>query len=395
MQQLSISFSWHWVRGHAGRRKQPHEFTFAETLNEAADDLATIARNGRALDHDDDHWPEQVISIIGHRGRLCGRTACELRYCCTAGDLLSYWQDRYRWNDSLVSLVDLLGTKKALSKLSPNSLQRIQKLRCGWLPVNTRVSREDPDRLSGCTACSSGNIVDETVDHIFQCPCPARRSAIIQRFSVMSANFLEWKTSPHIIHAIQSGALAWIQQREPPSVESLHLPETPLGDLISRAYIEQTTLGWNVLFRGFWSRSWRRAQEYEFAASPGKRGFKDNGEDWASRAQLWMFDLFDLVWGLRNANEHGVDPETQRMVRKARCERAIHRLYSLGVDLPHDERHPFKDSIDTLLSKSVSSQELWISKTEEFLPLARKRVKNCADNKQRSLTEFFVRRHSF
>jgi hypothetical protein len=128
----------------------------------------------------------------------------------------------------------------------------------------------------------------------------------------MSANFLEWKTSKPLIHALYSGAVAWIQQRDPPSVVSLDLPATPLGDLISRAYIEQTTLGWNVLFRGFWSISWRRAQEYEFAANPVKRGFKDNGEAWASRAQLWMFDLFDLVWGLRNADEHGVDPETQR-----------------------------------------------------------------------------------
>jgi hypothetical protein len=69
LQQLPISFSWQWVRGHAGRRKEPHGFTFAETLNETADDLATTARNGRALDHDDDHWAEQVISVIGHRRR--------------------------------------------------------------------------------------------------------------------------------------------------------------------------------------------------------------------------------------------------------------------------------------------------------------------------------------
>jgi hypothetical protein len=97
---------------------------------------------------------------------MCGRVASELRFCCTAGDLLSYWKDRYLWTNSLVGLVDLLGTKKALSKLSPNSLvQRVQKLRCGWLPVNTRVSREDPDRLSGCSACSpTGNLVKETVD---------------------------------------------------------------------------------------------------------------------------------------------------------------------------------------------------------------------------------------
>jgi hypothetical protein len=191
--------------------------------------MATTARNGPALDHDVDHWSKQAISVISHRGRLCGRVPCELRYCCTAGDLLSYWQDRYQWNNSLVRLVDLLGTKKALSKLSHNSLRRIQKLRCGWLPVNTRVSREDPDRLSGCSACSPGTLVDETVDHVFQCSCTARRSAILQRFSLMSAKFREWKRSTNLIYALHSGALAWIEQREPPPVASLRLPETHLG----------------------------------------------------------------------------------------------------------------------------------------------------------------------
>jgi hypothetical protein len=47
-----------------------------------------------------------------------------------------------------------------------------------------------------------------------------------------------------------------------------------------------------------------------------------------------MFDLFDLAWGLRNADEHGVDHETQRMIRLAKCERAIRRLYHSGESLP-------------------------------------------------------------
>ena len=275
LKQLPFPFSWEWVRGHAGRRKEPHEFSFPETLNEAADNLATNARTCRELDHDDDHWPEQEVSVIGHRGRMCGRIACELRFCCTAGDLISYWQERYKWNASLVNLVDHLGTKKALSKLPPNSLQRVQKLRCGWLPVNRRVSREDPDRFSSCSACSAGDLVEETVDHVFQCSCAARRSAILQRFSDMSANFLKWNTSKYLIRALHTGALAWIEQREPPPVESLHSPETHLGALISRAYNEQTSLGWNVLFRGFWSISWRQAQELEFANSSSTRGFQD------------------------------------------------------------------------------------------------------------------------
>jgi hypothetical protein len=47
------------------------------------------------------------------------------------------------------------------------------------------------------------------------------------------------------------------------------------------------------------------------------------------------------------------------------------------------------------LSKSVSTQELWISKTEQFLPLARKPVKLLANKGQRSLTEFFGCRLTF
>jgi hypothetical protein len=39
----------------------------------------------------------------------------------------------------------------------------------------------------------------------------------------MSANFREWNTSTPLIHALHSGALAWIEQWETPTVESLHL----------------------------------------------------------------------------------------------------------------------------------------------------------------------------
>jgi hypothetical protein len=108
------------VRGHAGSRKPADEFTFPETLNETADGLATLARHFQNLTQtDDDHWPEQTVSVIGPRGRMCGRLASELRYCYTAPDLLSYWRDRFNWTESQVALVDLLGTQKAIVKLSP------------------------------------------------------------------------------------------------------------------------------------------------------------------------------------------------------------------------------------------------------------------------------------
>jgi hypothetical protein len=81
------------------------------------------------------------------------------------------------------------------------------------------------------------------------------------------------------------------------------------------------------------------------------------------RAQAWMFDLFDLAGGMRNAYEHGVDLETQRLIRLTKCERAIRRLYSAGASLPHDERRPFRDPIEDVLSKSLCRQEWWVTLT--------------------------------
>jgi hypothetical protein len=182
----------------------------------------------------------------------------------------------------------------------------------------------------------------------------------------MHKKFREWKTSKALIKALHSGALAWIEGREIPDVAELTLPSTTMGQLVRKAYVEQTSLGWNLLFRGFWSISWRKAQDHEFSQSPYHRGHTDNGETWACRAQVWMFDLFDLARGMRNADEHGADLETQRLIRLAKCERAIHRLYHDGDLLPHHERHPFRDPIDDVLSKSLCKRERWVTLTEEY-----------------------------
>jgi hypothetical protein len=63
--------------------------------------------------------------------------------------------------------------------------------------------------------------------------------------------------------------------------------------------------------------------------------------------------MFDLALGMRNADEHGADLETQRLIRLAKCERAICRLYRTGDLLAHHEKHPFRDPIEDVLSKSL------------------------------------------
>ena len=196
------------------------------------------------------------------------------------------------------------------------------------------------------------------------------------------------KTSVLLLTAIKTGALAWIEGKEIPPVEDLALPDTAIGRMIAKAYSEQSSLGWNVLFRGFWTSTWRRAQELEFQKLIC-RDRQDYGDRWAGRAQLWFFELFEYVWGLRNADEHGTDDDMERLIRRTKCERAIRRLYESGEKLPPFEQHPFRDPMESLLSKTTADQELWITKTEAYLTKAHNRVRTRPPG-QTALTHFFA-----
>ena len=198
------------------------------------------------------------------------------------------------------------------------------------------------------------------------------------------------KTSLALISALQTGALAWIEQREPPSVEALDLPVNAMGDMIRQAYCEQSSLGWNVLFRGFWSNSWRLAQEEQFRMNFSCEA-QDTGERWAARAQSWFFDTFLILWKMRNEDEHGADSESQREGRLSKCARSIHRLYDAGKHLSYADRHPFRDSIEDVLQQPVQLQDLWILQTEAYLRKVHQRQRDRSG--QPAITNFFARLH--
>jgi hypothetical protein len=199
------------------------------------------------------------------------------------------------------------------------------------------------------------------------------------------------KTASSLISAMQTRALAWIEQRDPPSEDTLDVPDNCLGTLVKQAYAEQTVLGWNSLFRGFWVKSWRLAQEEQFRMYRS-REMTDTGERWAARAQMGFFDTFELVWQLRNNDEHGSDRDTQRLIRLTKAKRAIRRLYTAGEDLLYAERHPFRDLIDDLLLQPVQMQELWIDKTTAYLRKAFQRQR-ARPRGQPAITNFFARLH--
>jgi hypothetical protein len=54
----------------------------------------------------------------------------------------------------------------------------------------------------------------------------------------MSKTFRSWKTSHLVIQALHSGASAWIAGQAIPDVKELKLPDSTLGKLVHKAYVE-------------------------------------------------------------------------------------------------------------------------------------------------------------
>jgi hypothetical protein len=85
--------------------------------------------------------------------------------------------------------------------------------------------------------------------------------------------------------------------RDVPDIAVLNLPDSNMGSrLVHQTNFEQTSLGWNRLFRRFWSIPDVKHRNMNSLTAlfhgRGKQTMVVVGQV-ASRAQVWIFDLFD------------------------------------------------------------------------------------------------------
>ena len=100
LDNLPVKMKFCWVRRHAlKRQKHGSSLSWEEILNEAADVLATQARS-TPTSTADTSWPEQRVWLSNVDGVINGRLDHDLRYHCTASNVLTYWGNKFEWSDS-------------------------------------------------------------------------------------------------------------------------------------------------------------------------------------------------------------------------------------------------------------------------------------------------------
>jgi len=121
------------------------------------------------------------------------------------------------------------------------------------------------------------------------------------------------------------------------------------------------------------------------------RDNQDEGTAWLGRAIGWFFDVFELVWKLRNDVQFGNTDEMKAVVRSNEADRTMRRLCVESQQLPMHERHPFQASRASVLESELSDKERWVLLTTKHVKAARKRAAKNGEDGQRSVTECFDR----
>jgi hypothetical protein len=193
---------------------------------------------------------------------MCGRLASELRYCCTAGDLRPYWCSRFHWSSSQVK-----HRRPCPNYLPTRSDESKSSVADGYESIGEYLAKIVIDRTAArpVTWSKKRSITSFNASiNLVATHCTIALQACPRLFG---------RGKPPIYSSTPFGLALWrglMAIRLQPSGRCIY--PTFLWSSYFRAYVEQTSLGWNLLFRGFWTISRRTAQEYEFSHSPFQRG---------------------------------------------------------------------------------------------------------------------------
>jgi hypothetical protein len=214
----------------------------------------------------------------------------------------------------------------AAIRARPNRSVQLTKLCHELLPTAKRVHLYDKRTSPACPRCLAH---PESIDHLLQCPVPARLEWAVSTLRQLAT--VSVKRSEHhdiILDILVSGLEHWMDGT---SLSPDSYPST-FHDLIK----SQTSIGWNQLLRGRVSILWAKHID-EFLSSQPTSHPSSSGHLWVKSMLLTLWDQFFVLWEERNAVVHGADSSEKTKCRKDRLLRDLHQLHSLRSEvLPAD-----------------------------------------------------------
>lgn len=240
---------------------------------------------------------------------------------------------------------------QALNKMVPHQKIMIQKLIHDWLPVNSRLSRQDHAVTPGCS-------------HFVQCTGIVRSKSPNRLWQSLQA-IMKVK---EMDQRLQQLLKPWLYQ-ECMSEEAFEAAGVPweYRDLATH----QGQLGWNQVYNGQMVWMWATLQERYY--SKVKRKEFMNGDRWV-QAVIQVQGIWRWVhaeWKMR-CNARHEEGEDNVNGRQACAKLRIKVLYNKRQALEEEDHRIFQIKEEELVTKPIKQQEMWIAKATDFIRARRR-----------------------
>jgi len=212
----------------------------------------------------------------------------------------------YKWTEQQFNSIHWEAYYKALQK-HPRS-HRISITKLSYSLWNT--NKQNHRYYGEMALCPSCKLVTEDTVHVFSCQQPdvkaARHAALLILQQAMK------RTTPCNVHeAIFSGINQWVSN---PQLTTYLAPTSgsllPQLQSITRAFLDQSSIGWDGLFRGQIAASWAEAYVKNYEAPSTKKQPSPSivvnlSQQWSVKLILQLWEFSKTVWKYRNSVVHG------------------------------------------------------------------------------------------
>jgi hypothetical protein len=241
-----------------------------------------------------EHIPIPSCPALLFRGRsmITSHERNILKHILPKKNILEYYSQKFQWPFSTTTNIDWEARDKAATKLK--RWKFVLKLSCAWLPTNSHLHQIE-GIMPACCLCSQ----DETIDHLFF--CPGRQLFREKYMQQLRATLQDLKTPLDLTSTICT-QVTHLFDNTPPTA-----PNHP-----------QTSIGWNMLLRGFLSTNFR-------STTP---------KYWSQRFSHFLLTQAHALWKERCVQNNLIKIGRESLHVRNRMQAKVQELYDLAAPLP-------------------------------------------------------------
>ena len=251
--------------------------------------------------------------------------------------LISYLQQRNKWNEHTFNKVNWTAHKQAMTKFSIAHQPFLCKLIHRHLPLGKRLARWTSDHPAVCPSCKHP---EEDFTHFIT--CPQRIPWVTDRIFKLDERLKRLNTAPNLrMLLIKHLRSLFITQ---------HIGTLRLNQDESALIEEQSTIGWLHILTGHFGLTWERLQ---LAHNP-----KGAGWQYKVISDLWTF-MQDL-WFLRNSHLHEQSPTDLDPIADRILASQVRELYDLQPSMLPQDRNLYPAPLTETLQLPRSVLTTWM-----------------------------------